>query len=141
MDGFYVAKIQKLSDRKPEDYKEPQDDRMDETVEESKIPIEAAPTKPVSVKATPSTSVSAKSIVSKEDVDPTDKEEAPKTKWVVKKGKKRKGIIDKPKKVKKARSDHQSVPPKQVVRATTSTKAATSAKTTKPRRRKVEDNV
>jgi 25S rRNA (cytosine2870-C5)-methyltransferase len=144
MDGFYVAKIQKLSDRKPEDYKEPQDDEVEETVEESKIPIEAAPKKPVSVKAAPANPVSARSVLNTEDVDSSDKEEAPKKKWVVAKGKKRKGITDKPKKVKKARSDHQSVPPKQVVHATTSTKAATknaSAKTSKPRRRKLEDHV
>lgn len=144
MDGFYVAKIQKLSDRKPEDYKEPQDDEVEETVEESKIPVEAAPKKPVSVKAAPANPVSARSVLNTEDVDSSDKEEAPKKKWVVAKGKKRKGITDKPKKVKKARSDHQSVPPKQVVHATTSTKAATknaSAKTSKPRRRKLEDDV
>ena len=120
MDGFYVAKIQKLSDRRPDDTKEPEMEATAVAAEESKP---------------------ADSTLVNVDAESSDEEEAPKKKWVMQ-GKKRskRKEDDTPKKSKKAKSDHLSVPPKRVVPPTkvATTKKLASAKTSKPRRRKLE---
>ena len=121
MDGFYVAKIQKLSDRKPDDFKEPNE----ETAEGSTVESPVVTITPTMVK-----------------VQTSDDTKSPTKKWIMKGKKRGKGFDeDRPKKMKKAKSDHLSIPPKRTV---LQTKVATikkaSAKTSKPRRRKLEES-
>ena len=113
-----MAKIQKLSDRKPEDSKESNEETAEELTGESPLVTVTPPMAKVQ------TSNQVKSST---------------TKWVMT-GKKRGKVVDeeRPKKVKKARSDHLSVPPK---RSAPQMKLAAhkraSAKTSKPRRKKL----
>jgi len=115
MDGFYVAKIQKLSDRKPEDSAEKEEgDSGDEDA------------------------VAANVVGDKKAKGGDDKNNKTNDRTKIKKrkgGKRKVGEVEKPSK-KKPRSDHLSVPPP--MQNKQQKKKTTNAKVTKPRRFKMK---
>jgi IS5 family transposase len=112
MDGFFVAKIQKLSDKRPED--------------------SAEKAEPV-----PGKEPKAEAIVANK-ADDDSEEEKPKLRKKVKKGgKKRKGGDDQNAQKKKKKGETLSIPPRPAAQPEKKQKKL-NAKTMKPRRRKPE---